>query len=297
MTQKNKNLHAAKRGKNDEFYTQLTDIEKELKHYKKHFEGKTVFCNCDDPNWSNFVKYFALKFDELKLKRVLSTHYGPSQLSFMEPYTAPYMLEINKEVKNVEELNDLPRIPLEGDGDFRSDECIELLRESDIVCTNPPFSLFREYIAQLMEYNKKFLIIGNYNAVTYKEVFPLIRDNKMWLGVSLDGRNIWFRIPDNYEKYHKIENGAKYAFVAGVIWFTNLTHKKRNKKLIHVKKYKGNEEEYPKYDNYDAIEVSKVVNIPKDYDGVMGVPITFLSTAQYALPVSSKLEKVISVKS
>jgi hypothetical protein len=166
---------------------------------------------------------------------------------------------------------------LEGNGDFRSDECIELLKSADIVCTNPPFSLFREYIAQLMEYKKKFLIIGNYNAVTYKEIFPLIKENKMWLGVSLDGRNVWFEIPDWYEKYHKIEDGKKYAFVAGVIWFTNLPHKKRNEELILVKRYKGNEKNYPKYDNYNAIEVSKVVNIPKDYKGAMGVPITFLN--------------------
>ena len=167
--------------------------------------------------------------------------------------------------------------PLKGDGDFRSPEVIELLKEADIVVTNPPFSLFREYVAQLVEYEKKFIILGNYNAATYKETFKLIKENKIWLGSSLDGRNIWFEIPYSYETYHKIENGVKYAFVASVVWWTNLEHKKRHEEIILYKTYMGNENDYPKYDNYDAIDVSKVKEIPLDYDGVMGVPITFLN--------------------
>jgi len=232
----NQNLHTAKVEKNDEFYTQYADIENELQHYKKHFKNKVVYCNCDSID-SNFVKYFQDNFKRLRIKKLL--------------------------------FSSLPV-------DFRSPEAIEILKECDIVITNPPFSLFREYVAQLTEYDKKFLIIGNQNAITYKEIFKLIKENKLWLGVSLDGRNIWYEIPDSYTKYHKIENGKKYAFVASTVWFTNLEHYKRNEKLRLINLYKGNEDEYPEYDNYDAIEVSKVVNIPIDYDGLMGVPITFL---------------------
>jgi hypothetical protein len=277
----NKNLHNARRKKNDEFYTQLPDIENELKHYKEHFDGKTVLCNCDDPRVSNFFYYFSYNFEHLGLKKLITICYKNQDIDLFsqnDKEEAIY-LEYNGD-KNCNRIPDLEEIGiknLKGDGDFRSKECISLLEEADIVVTNPPFSLFREYIAQLMEYDKKFLIIGNYNAVTYKEIFPLIRDNKIWLGPSLDGRNIWFEIPDYYEKYHKIKDGTKYAFVAGVIWYTNLHHKKRNEELILVRNYKNNEKDYPKYDNYDAIEVSRVVNIPKDYDGVMGVPITFLN--------------------
>ena len=166
--------------------------------------------------------------------------------------------------------------PLKENGDFRSEESIKILKEADIVVTNPPFSLFREYVAQLMEYKKKFLIIGNQNAITYKEIFQLIKENKLWLGVSMNGSNRWFEIPDYYEKYHKIENGKKYAFVAGVVWFTNLDHNKRHEELILYKTYKGNEEDYPKYDNYDAINVDKTKDIPIDYTEAVGVPITFL---------------------
>lgn len=277
----NRNLHSAKRNKNDDFYTQLTDIEKELRHYKRHFRNKVVLCNCDDPCISNFFHYFSHNFEHLGLKKLITTCYKNDQMDLFSQNDAEraIYLEYNGD-KNGNRIPDPKEIgikELKGNGDFRSEECIKLLKQSDIVCTNPPFSLFREYINQLVEYEKKFLIIGNYNAVTYKEIFPLIKENKMWLGVTLDGRNIWFRIPDWYEKYHKIEDGVKYAFVAGVVWFTNLSHKKKNEELILVKKYKGNETEYPKYDNYNAIEVSKVVNIPKDYKGVMGVPITFLN--------------------
>lgn len=271
----NKNLHTARRNKRDEFYTQLADIEKELIHYRRHFKDKIVLCNCDDPGVSNFYFYFSRNFKILKLKKLVATCYKNNQFDLFsrndkEQAICHEYIETDKTKEEKEWL-------LKGDGDFRSDECIELLKQADIVVTNPPFSLFRKYMAQLMEYEKKFLIIGAYYAVTYKEIFPLIRDNKVWIGCSLDGRNIWFGIPDYYEKYHKIENGMKYAFVAGVVWFTNLPHKKQNEELILTKKYKGNEKDYPKYDNYDAIEISKVVDIPKDYNGVMGVPITFLN--------------------
>ena len=267
---KNKNLHSAKNKKNDEFYTQLSDIEKELQYYTQYFEDKVVFCNCDDPEESNFWNYFALNFEHLKLKKLISIHYETTKPS--------YKLEITKgiDLNGDGKINKLDTVktPLKQNGDFRSPECIEILKEADIVVTNPPFSLFREYIAQLMEYNKKFLVLGSQNAITYKEIFSLIKNNKLWLGVSLDGRNIWFRIPNSYKKFHKMENGIKYAFVAGTIWWTNLEHEKRSKDITLYKKY--NSKEYTKYDNYDAIEVAKVKEIPEDYQGVMGVPITFL---------------------
>jgi len=264
----NKNLHNAKRNKNDEFYTQLTTIEKELRYYRDHFRGKVVFCNCDDPRISNFFYFFSRNFERLGLKKLITTCYRNDQIDLFsqnDKEEAIY-LEYNG-TKNKNEIPNLEEIGikhLRGNGDFRSKECIELLKQADIVCTNPPFSLFREYLAQLVKYDKKFLIIGNYNAVTYKEVFPLIKDNKMWLGVNQSGMT--FKTPEGSSQH-----------MGFAIWFTNLPHKKRNEELILVKKYEGNEKEYPKYDNYDAIEVSKVVNIPKDYDGVIGVPITFLN--------------------
>lgn len=267
----NSGLRKANKAKNDEFYTQLTDIEKELIHYKSHFKDKVVFCNCDDPEESNFWNYFAQNFEHLWLKKLIATHFEDEKPS--------YKLEIIADINEDSKINKLDTIktPLKQNGDFRSPECIEILEQADIVVTNPPFSLFREYIAQLMEYNKKLLVIGNYNAVTYKEIFPLIKENKMWLGASLDGRNIWFRIPDEYEKYHKIEDEIKYAFVPSTIWYTNLDHHKRHEDIIPYKIYHGHEDEYPKYDNYDAINIDKVKDIPTDYMEVMGVPITFLN--------------------
>lgn len=246
---KNASLSAAKREKNDEFYTQLTDIEKELRHYKDHFKGKVVFCNCDDPEWSNFWKYFTLNFHHLGLKKVVATHYAQGEPSYKREYIGG------------EDLKGL-RTDLEGDGDFRSDECIELLVNADIVVTNPPFSLFREYVAQLVEREKQFLIIGNNNALTYKDVFKLIKENKLWMGVS--PRSMKFKLPDGSEKD------------VNACWFTNLSHQKRNEQLLAYKSYAGNEGAYQRYENYDAIEVSRVVDIPVDYAGVMGVPITFL---------------------
>jgi len=264
----NKGLQEAGKAKKDEFYTQLSYIEKEIGAYKEHFRGKTVFCNCDDPLESNFFFYFAQNFEFLGLKKLISTHYHDEKRT--------YKLEVTRDINKDGKINleDAVKTPLKQNGDFRSPECIEILKEADIVVTNPPFSLFREYVAQLMEYDKKFLIIGNQNAITYKEIFPLIKENKIWLGHSLDGRNIWFQVPESYEKYHKIEDGKKYAFVASTVWFTNLDYAKRHEDLILYKTY--NPEEYPKYDNYNAIEVSKTKNIPIDFTWYMWVPITFL---------------------
>lgn len=253
-TNYNKNLHAAKRVKNDEFYTQINDISRELYNYKEKFKDKIVFCNCDDPIESNFIRYFALNFKYLGLKKLISTHYEIDKPS--------YKLEITKEISDIEELKQLEKIPLEQNGDFRSPECIDILKEADIVCTNPPFSLFREYVAQLMEYEKDFLIIGSMNAITYKETFALIKDGLLWLG-------------NNNVKEFMQPDGTIKKF-GNILWYTNLSHNKRNEKLLLTKHYTNNEDEYPKYDKYDIINVSKVVNIPKDYKNIMGVPITFL---------------------
>lgn len=293
-----KDLAQAKDAKKDEFYTQLTDIEKELRHYTEYFRDKVVFCNCDDPYESNFFKYFALMFNKLGLKKLIATCYNGSPVSGDEllldfgdtvddPKKIAYKVEIIEVIDtngdgaiNLADIqylmqNDKNVISiLKGNGDFRSEECIKLLKEADIVVTNPPFSLFREYMAQLVKYEKKFLIIGNQNAITFKEIFPLIKENRLWLGLTMNSSNRWFQVPDSYEKYHKIENGKKYAFVAGVVWWTNLNHNRRNEPLVLYKKYTP--QDYPKYDNYDAIEVAKVTEIPYDYYGVIGVPISFL---------------------
>ena len=282
----NKQLHQAKKEKNDEFYTQFTDIERELSHYKDHFKGKTVLCNCDDPRVSNFFKYFALNFEYFGLKRVITTCYKNNCPDLFSQNTAEQAVYLIYDGNNGASMPDWDKVdvkPLRGDGDFRSRECIELLKQSDIVVTNPPFSLFREYVAQLMAYHKKFLIIGSKNAITYKEIFPLIKENKMWVGVQSMGIDMLFDIPqDQAEELLKgSKKGSKYRIVDDVvkgrsasIWFTNLEHSKRHEELIIYKRYSP--EEYPKYDNYDAINVDKVVDIPCDYDGAMGVPITFL---------------------
>ena len=292
----NKNLNAAKTAKKDEFYTQLTDIERELQHYWPHFRDKVVLCNCDDPYESNFFKYFALRFNQLGLKKLICTCYNGSPvqgnellLHFdgfdSEPTKIAYKVEIT-EVRDLNgdgavDLSDV-RYLLQNDknvlsilktGDFRDPECIELLKQADIVVTNPPFSLFREYIGQLMEYGKKFLIIGHQNAITYKEVFPLIMDNKVWLGYGFKGGAAHFTSP-----YKDIATAGDHREnmirVSGVNWFTNLDIPKRYEDLDLVCRY--SQEEYPKYDNYDAIEVGKTADIPCNYIGVMGVPITFL---------------------
>lgn len=247
---KNDNLHKAKEAKNDEFYTQIADIEKELKHYKEHFKGKTVFCNCDDPEWSNFWKYFHLNFGLLGLKKLVTTHYDASDPTYKMEYTGG-----NDSDTSVGVIT-----PLKQNGDFRSPECIELLQKAEIVVTNPPFSLAREYIACLMKQHKEFLIIGDMNWITYKEVFPLLKDDRIWFG--------------NCAVKEFIQPDGTIKKFGNKLWFTNLDHKKRHEKLILWKKYSP--EEYPKYDNYDAINVDKVSDIPVDYDGILGVPITFL---------------------
>ena len=271
MKQLNNNLHKAKSGKKDEFYTQLVDIENELKHYKDHFKDKVIFCNCDDPQESNFWRYFSNNFEHLGLKKLISTHFHNERPT--------YKLEICKEIdlNGDGKINNLDTVktPLKQNGDFRSDECIEILKQADIVVTNPPFSLFREYVSQLVEYGKKFIIIGNQNAITYKEIFKLIKENKLWLGYGFRAGNAYFSTPhfkDFADSIYDAETGlVKFR---NVVWFTNLEHQKRKEDLTLHKKYTP--EEYPHYDNYDAINVDKTKDIPCDYDGAMGVPITFL---------------------
>lgn len=275
---KNKNLQKAKSNKKDEFYTQLTDIERELKHYKRHFKDKVVYCNCDDPRVSNFFIYFSLNYEKLGLKKLIAACYKNKNIDLFsrnDSEEAVYLEYFgDKNGNNNPDDNEIGVIPLKGDGDFRSNECIELLKEADIVVTNPPFSLFREYVSQLIEYDKKFVIIGHQNAITYKEIFPLIKDNKLWLGYGFKGGAAHF-INKHYEDYATATDRKEGMIrVSGVTWFTNLEISKRNEELILYKKY--NPEEYPKYDNYNAIEVSVTKHIPLDYSGVMGVPITYM---------------------
>ena len=264
---KNNNLHNAKRAKNDEFYTRLEDIEKEMCHYREHFRGKVVYCNCDDPKESNFFKFFSLQFEFLGLKKLISTGYKENG------HGVAYIYEGDKNENNLPDDSEIRTYELQGNGDFRSEECIEFLKEADVVVTNPPFSLFREYVSQLVEYGKKFLLLGNNNAITYKEIFPLIMSNKMWLGYS-NNKTMEFVLSDSYEKWDRIENGKKIGKVPAISWFTNLEHDHRNRPLDLTQRY--DPRYYPKYDNYNAIECSKVMDIPRDYDGVIGVPITFL---------------------
>ena len=338
---KNANLHSAKNAKKDEFYTQLSDIEKELKHYKSHFKDKVVYCNCDDPLASNFFKYFFLNFKHLELKELITTCYKSQNFRELSAEDSPkkaYAIKITRdcEVDTVGEpcevlaeiekllslsLTDSPTqstetiesfeknkhklhtkiTPLKPDkpknigqsllpifedkdlgnaGDFRSQDCIELLKQSDIIVTNPPFSLFREYVAQLVEYDKKFVIIGNVNAITYKEIFALIKENKLWLGASIHSGDREFGVPKHYPLeatgIRIDDEGNKFIRVKGVRWFVNLDYPKRHEVLETIHSYAKTPEKYPKYDNYDAINVDKTAEIPFDYDGVMGVPITFL---------------------
>ena len=268
MATKNSNLHSAKRAKNDEFYTQFSDIEKEMKHYKDFFKGKVVYCNCDDARESNFFKYFSLNFEFLGLKKLITTGYKENGKGVVLIY------EGDKNGNRVVEDSEIIVRELEGNGDFRSAECIEFLKECDVVVTNPPFSLFREYVAQLMEYGKKFIILGNNNAINDADIFPLFIKNEIWYGVGTN-KTMDFAMPNSYEKWDRIENGVKIGKVPAISWFTNIIHTKRNTELDLYRKY--NETDYPKYDNYDAIEVSKVSEIPMDYEGVMGVPITFMN--------------------
>ena len=277
-----RNIDKAKEAKKDEFYTQLDDINNELKHYREHFRGKTVLCNCDDPRISNFFTYFAYNFEFLGLKKLITTCYKNQNVDLFsqnQSEQAVYLIyEGDKNGNHTPDANEIGVIPLKGDGDFRSKECIELLKEADIVVTNPPFSLFREYVAQLMEYDKEFLIIGNQNALSYKEIFPLIRDNKMWLGASIHSGDRKFWVPEDYELKAAgcgiDATGRKFIRVKGVRWFTNLDYKERHEDLILYKNYTP--DLYPKYENYDAINVNKTEDIPCDYEGIMGVPITFM---------------------
>ena len=268
MTSANANLHKAKNAKNDEFYTQLTDVSKEMMYYKEHFKDKIVFCNCDDPAWSAFWEYFHLNFAELGLKKLISTYYDKTKPTYKMEYSGGDDNDIKASVKT----------PLEGNGDFRNKECLDLLDECDIVVTNPPFSLFREYVAVLMEHKKKFIILGNMNALTYKEIFSLIRDNQLWYGASIHSGDRKFYVPDNYPLEAAgcgvDEDGKRYIRVKGVRWYTNMDYSGRHEELKLWKTY--NESDFPKYENYDAINVNKYSEIPVDYNGVMGVPITIL---------------------
>lgn len=262
---KNKNMIKARKEKNDEFYTQLSDIENELKHYKDHFKDKIIYCNCDDPEWSNFWKYFKDDFNILGIKKLISTFINFNGSS------------IKTELELIDGNLIETKTPLIGNGDFRSPECIEILKECDIVVTNPPFSLFKEFLPLLVKYDKKFLIIGNQNAITYKDVFPHIKNRKIWLGYGFNGGATHF-INKHYEDYAVSGNHKDGMIrVGGVHWFTNLEHTKRHEKLILYKEYKNHESEYPTYDDYDAINIDKIKDIPKDYFGKMGVPITFLN--------------------
>ena len=271
----NKQLHNAKRDRNDEFYTRMEDINEQMNHYENKLRDKVVFCNCDDPTWSNFWKYFHMNFEYLGLKKLIATHYESGEVqTYKIEYAGGNDLEFNEGVIT----------PLMQNGDFRSDECIELLKEADIVVTNPPFSLFREYVAMLMTYKKQFIIIGPKNAITYKEIFPMIRNNELWLGYEFKAGNAYFILPEGadtsqYAKgvYDVATNTVKFR---NVTWFTNLDHPKRHELIETTYQYSKKDylypDLYPKYDNYDAINVDKIAEIPMDYDGVMGVPITFL---------------------
>ena len=275
-------LTAAKRAKKDEFYTQRVDIENELRHYKPHFKGKVVLCNCDDPRQSEFFNYFVENYEKLGLKRLIATCYKSQDVDlFSQGECERAIYQIYEGDKNGNMTLDDDEVcvrELKGDGDFRSAECIEILKQADIVVTNPPFSLFREYVSQLVKFDKKFLIIGNVNAITYKEIFPLFQQNQIWLGASIHSGDRKFGVPENYPLNAAAcgvdENGQRFIRVKGVRWFTNLDYPQRHEKLPLYKQYSP--EEFPNYDNYDAVEVSKTADVPYDYDGVMGVPITFM---------------------
>ncbi len=302
----NQTVSKARSNKNDEFYTQLTDVERELRHYRAQFRGKTVLCNCDDPYESNFFKFFALNFNELGIKKLIATSFGGSPIAggylplldiegLKPDCKDPYAIEICEvpdhnrdgaiDLSDVEYLlrhdsNTSRTLTSDGTyraGDFRSAECVEYLKQADVVVTNPPFSLFREYIAQIAEQEKDFLVIGNQNAIDYRVVFDLIRQDRLWLGVD-NGGTKWFRVPDDYEiateSRKKVEDGVKYFSMGSIMWFTNMDHAKRHEKIPLYRSY--NPSDYPTYENYDAIEVSRVAEIPANYSGLMGVPITFL---------------------
>jgi hypothetical protein len=274
----NKNLNQAKANKKDEFYTQLSDIERELRHYKKHFKDKVVYCNCDDPRVSNFFHYFSYNFERLGLKKLVATCYKNQNMDLFSQNDSEQAIYLEYNGDNngnlVPDTEEIGIVKLKGDGDFRGRECVELLKKADIVVTNPPFSLFREYVSQLIEHDKKFVIVGHQNAIKYKEIFPLIRDNKLWLGYGFKGGAGHF-INDHYEDYATASDRQEGMIrVSGVHWFTNLEINKRHDDLILYKKYTP--EEYPRYENFDAINVNVTKDIPVDYRRMMGVPITFM---------------------
>ena len=278
----NLNLRSAKTDKKDEFYTQLSDIEKELKHYKNHFKDKVVLCNCDDPRVSNFFHFFSYNFEKFGLKKLIATCYKNQDSDLFSQNNSERAIYLeytgDKNGNNVPDVSEIGIKHLQGDGDFRSKECIELLKQADIVVTNPPFSLFREYVAQLVEHKKKFVIIGNLNALTYRDIFKLIKEDKLWFGHSIHSGDREFRVPQDYPLNaagsRVDEDGNKYIRVKGVRWFTNLDYTERHEDLLLYKTY--NPEEYPTYDNYEAINVNVTKEIPMDYPGVMGVPITYI---------------------
>lgn len=273
-----RNLTQAKLNKKDEFYTQLSDIERELRHYKKHFQNKIVYCNCDDPRLSNFFHYFSYNFEKLKLKKLIATSYKSQDRDLFSKNDSDKAIHLeydgDKNNNNIPDIEEIGIKTFNGDGDFRSDESIDLLKKSDIIVTNPPFSLFREYVDQLISFKKKFIIVGHQNAISYKEVFKLIKENKIWLGYGFKGGAGYF-INKHYEDYATASDHKEGMIrVSGVVWFTNLDISKRHEDLILYKDY--NEQEYPKYENFDAININKTKDIPVNYDGYMGVPITFL---------------------
>ena len=278
----NTNLTLAKANKKDEFYTQLSDIERELKHYKKHFKDKVVLCNCDDPRVSNFFHFYSCNFEKFGLKKLIATCYKNQDSDLFSQNNSERAIYLeytgDKNGNNVPDAEEIGIKHLQGDGDFRSKECIELLKQADIVVTNPPFSLFREYVAQLVEHKKKFVIIGNLNALTYRDIFKLIKEDKLWFGHSIHSGDREFRVPQDYPLNaagsRVDEDGNKYIRVKGVRWFTNLDYTERHEDLLLYKTY--NPEEYPTYDNYEAINVNVTKEIPMDYPGVMGVPITYI---------------------
>lgn len=277
---KNLALSNARKAKKDEFYTQIGDIERELRHYRSHFKGRVVYCNCDDPYISAFFEYFAKNFEFLGLKKLITTCYKSQRIDSFSQNDSEEAIRLEYTGGPTNSLptpDDIGVTPLKGDGDFRSSECIDILKEADIVVTNPPFSLFSEYVAKLADFDKKFIIIGHQNAITYKEVFPLIKKNRMWLGYGFKRNMAHFIAPHYEDTASDADHREGMIRVSGVVWYTNLDHNKRHEELILVQRYHGNEDAYPRYDNYDAIEVSKTQDIPMDYEGAMGVPITFIT--------------------
>lgn len=280
MANENSGLHTARRNKKDEFYTQISDIENELRHYRQQLEGKVVYCNCDDPYVSAFFEYFTKNFAFFGLKKLITTCYKSQRMDLFSRNDDDQAIKLEYEggaPNNLPAPDDIGVTVLNGDGDFRSQECIDILMEADVVVTNPPFSLFSEYVAQLAKYDKKFVIVGHQNAIIYKDVFPLIKENRMWLGYGFKRNMAHFITPHYEDTASDADHQEGKVRVSGVVWFTNLDHKKRHEEMILVQRYHGNEAEYPTYDNYDAIEVSRTQNIPMDFSGTMGVPITFLT--------------------